>query len=270
MITTGTLAKSIAGAMALAFLAGPAAAGGLKDDPAPSERTLAWAASFAVTNDYVFRGMSQTEKNPALQATLDVTYGILYSGVFVSNIDFGDTLIGNRGVATTELTFIAGVKPVVGPINFDFGVIYYTYPGAHDSSRYGMAELNFFEVKAAASVSPWKGGTLGVAGFYSPDYTGETGDVWTVEGSIAQELPKIGSVGLTFSALVGHQSGDDAAYELSFGADSYTYWNAGVTLGFHDRFSLDLRYWGSDLDTFENVSLFHSGDRFVATAKATF
>lgn len=258
--TMGTLAKGVAGAMAIALLAGPAAAGGLKDEPAPSDRTLAWAASFALTNDYVFRGMSQTEKRGAVQATLDVTYGILYGGAFVSNVDFG----GN--VATAELTFIAGIKPVVGPISFDFGVIYYTYPGANDNG----AEANMFEVKAAASVSPWKGGTLGVAGYYSPDYTGETGDVWTVEGSVAQELGTYMNIAVGFSALVGYQSGDDAAYTATFGEDEYMYWNAGLTLGFHERLSLDLRYWDSDLDSCQNTRLFHCGARFVGTVKATF
>ncbi len=268
MITrTGSVAKSIAGAMALAFLAGPAAAGGLKDDPMPmpSERTLAWAASFAVTSDYVFRGMSQTEGNPAAQATLDVTYGILYGGAFLSNIDFGDTP-GGHDIATAELTFIAGVKPVVGPVSFDFGVIYYTYPSARD----GAAELNFFELKAAASVAPWKGGTLGVIGYWSPDYTGETGDVWTVEGTIAQELPKIGTITPTFSALIGYQWGDDAAYAFAFGTDEYAYWNAGVTFAFSDHISLDLRYWDSDLDFCQVGSLFACDERFVGTAKVTF
>jgi uncharacterized protein (TIGR02001 family) len=266
MITrTGTLAKSIAGAMALAFLAGPASAGGLKDDPAPAGRMLQWAGSFAVTNDYIFRGMSQTSTNPAAQATLDLTYGILYGGVFLSNVDFGETGAG-RNVAVAELTFTAGIKPVLGPINFDFGVIYNTYPRAHDSG----AELNFFEAKAGASVAPWKGGSLGVTGYYSPDYTGETGTVWTVEGTISQELPKLGSITPTVSALIGHQWGDDASYRAAFFTDNYTYWNAGVTFAFTDNFSLDLRYWDSNLDFCAVGKLFSCDERFVATAKATF
>lgn len=271
MITrTGTLVKSIAGAMALALLAGQAAAGGLKDDPAPADRMLAWSASFALTNDYVYRGMSQTAKDPAVQATLEATYGILYGNVFASTLDFGDTPIGGRNVATTELTFGAGIRPVLGPVSFDIGVIYYTYPGAHDSASNGLTELNFFEVRAGASVSPWKGGTIGVIGYWSPDYTGETGDVWTFEGTFAQELPKIRDIGVTFSALYGYQSGDDSTYAFAFGNDHYSYWNAGVTLGFHERFSLDLRYWDSDLDFCQDTKLLHCGARFVATAKATF
>jgi len=263
MITrTGTVAKSIAGAMALAFLAGPAAAGGLKDDPAPGGRMLAWSASFALTNDYVFRGITQSAERPAVQATLDVTYGMLYAGAFVSNVDFG----GNLAVA--ELTFIAGVKPVVGPVSFDFGVIYYTYPGANDASN---AELDFVELKAAASVAPWKGGTVGVAAFWTPEHTGETGDVWTLEGTIAQELPSIHGIGVSFSALVGYQHGNDISYFNALGTDDYMYWNAGLTFAFHERLSVDLRYWDSDLDVCQSIGKVGACDaRFVATAKATF
>ena len=50
----------------------------------------------------------------------------------------------------------------------------------------------------------------------------------------------------TFSALVGYQVGDDTAYRTRItggGDDNYLYWNAGVTFGFLEKWSLDLRYW---------------------------
>ncbi len=261
MSTTGTLAKSIAGAMALAFLAGPAAAGGLKDEPAPGGRMLAWSASFAVTNDYVFRGFSQNSGNAAAQGTFEVTYGLLYANVFASNVDFGDPPSANY-----ELTFAAGIKPVLGPITFDLGVIYYTYPRAKDSG----AELDFFEVKAGASFSPWKDGTLGGTVYYSPEYTGEIGDVWTFEGTIAQGFTKMGPFTPTFSATLGYVSGENNAFN---GGDDYLYWNAGVTLAFHERFSLDLRYWDTDLSSgfCKTPGDLNACDaRFAATAKVTF
>lgn len=256
------LVKGIAGAVAISLLAGPAIAGGLKDGPTMTpERAFAWSANFAVTSDYIYRGMSQTRERPTVQAGLDLTYGILYAGVWASGLDFGPH------TATVEADLVAGIKPVLGPVSFDFGVIYYTYPGAHDSA----AELNFFEVKAGASITPWKGGTLGVTGFYSPDYTGETGEVFTLEGSIAQELPKIHSITPTFSALIGAQWGDDAAYRAAFGGeDSYLYWNAGVTFAFHDRFSIDVRYWDTNLDFCTAGRLFSCDERVVATAKVTY
>lgn len=265
------LAKSAVGALALSLLAGPAIAQGLKDGPPmTAERALAWSGSFAVTNDYVFRGFSQSAERGAVQGTLEVTYGILYANAFLSNIDFGETGAG-RKIASNELTFAAGIKPVFGPITFDFGVIYYTYPNARDTG----AELNFVELKAGGSFSPWKGGTLGLTGYYSPEYTGKTGDVWTVEGSIAHELPKIGIVTPTVSALIGYQAGDSLAYAavVADGDDNYMYWNAGVTLGFHERFSIDLRYWGtSNSDGFCDAlgRVLNCGDRFSATAKVTF
>ena len=259
------LAKSVVGALAISLLAGPAIAQGHQHGSAPEGR-FAWTASFAVTSDYVFRGMSQTAERPAAQAMLDLTYGIFYSGVFLSNLDFGENGAG-RDIAPAELTFMAGIKPVVGPITFDFGVIYYTYPKALDP----MMELNYFEMKAGASMSPWKGGMVGVTGYYSPEYTFATGAVFTLEGSVAHELPRFGPVTPTLSALVGAQWGDDAAYIAAFGgADSYVYWNAGVSLAFNERFSLDLRYWDSDLDFCTVGKVFACDERFVATAKVTF
>lgn len=259
---TGTWAKSIAGAIALAVLAGPAAAGSLKDEPmAPEGRMFAWSASFAATSDYVFRGFTQNSGNPAAQGTFEVTYGSLYANVFASNVDFGDPPNANY-----ELTFAAGIKPTLGPISFDLGVIYYTYPGSHDSG----AELNFFEAKVGASVSPWKDGTLGGTVYYSPEYTGEIGDVWTFEGTIAQAFPAYGPFTPTFSATLGYVSGEQDVFD---GDDSYLYWNAGVTLAFHERFSLDLRYWDTDMS---NGYCKTPGDlnacdaRFSATAKVTF
>ncbi len=49
--------------------------------------------------------------------------------------------------------------------------------------------------------------------FYSPDYQLETDSVWTIETSFAQVLPKVSIFTPTFSALVGYQAGDDAAYK---------------------------------------------------------
>ena len=46
--------------------------------------------------------------------------------------------------------------------------------------------------------------------------------------------------------------------------------NAGVSLAFHERFSLDLRYWDTDLDFCTVGKVFACDERFVATAKVTF
>lgn len=264
-----SLAKAASGALAISLLAGPAMAQGLKDGPAmPPERAFAWSASFAVGTDYVFRGFSQTAERAAVQGSFEATYGILYGNVFLSNLDFGD--LGTRDIATAELTFGAGIRPTLGPIAFDLGVIYYTYPRALDPG----AELNFVELRAGGSITPWKDASAGLTFFWSPEYTGKTGDVWTVEGTLSQTLPKMGIFTPTISGQLGYQWGGNADYELLVGeGGDYLYYNAGVTLAFHERFSIDLRYWGTDnggtfCDQFGRV--LNCGDRFVGTAKVTF
>ncbi|MEO8651459.1 MAG: TorF family putative porin [Hyphomicrobiaceae bacterium] len=264
------LAKSVVGALAISLLAGPAMAQGLKDGPMTPARALEWTANVGVTSDYVFRGFSQSAEKPAVQGGIDVTYGLFYTGVWASGIDFGENGAG-RNIATTEVDLIAGIKPKWGPLSFDFGVIYYIYPSARDPG----AELNYVEVKAGVSYEPWKGATTGSTVFYSPEYTGKTGDVWTFESSFSQELPKFGPVTPTFSALLGYQTGNSAAFSSVFadGDDNYYYWNAGVSFAFHERFSIDVRYWGtSNSDSFCDAfgKVLNCGDRVVATAKVTF
>ena len=131
------------------------------------------------------------------------------------------------------------------------------------------------ELKAGAGVDLWKDGTLGVTGFYSPDYQYETGTVWTLEVGFTQAFQAYWGVTPTVSALFGHQWGNDNAYaaRIANGDDNYSYWNAGVTLGFLEKWSLDLRYWDTDLGGntgFCSGDYFQCNERFVATLKFTY
>ncbi len=273
----GSIKSGIA-AIALCVFSMPAIAGGsLKDGGAEEpKRDLQLSANFAVTSDYVFRGFSQSREHPAVQAGVDATYKWLYAGLWASRIDFGQ--IGNKDVAHAEVDYYAGVKPVLGPVTFDIGVIYYTYPNAFDPG----AELDYVEIKVGASGSPWKDATVGVTGFYSPEYTGNTGEVFTIEGTFSQAFAAIRGVTPSWSSTLGYQSGDTLAYQAVFGngSDDYLYWNSGLTLGFGDNFSLDFRYWDTDVknnnavngfaDGFCSAKLFGCDERFVATAKVTY
>ncbi len=124
--------------------------------------------------------------------------------------------------------------------------------------------------------------TAGLTVFYSPEYTGKTGEVWTVEGSLSVALPKIGAASPGFSALVGYQAGDQAGWQALFanGDSSYVYWNAGVSLGFmDDKLSLDFRYWDTNVSDTNTVlattnfctgQVFRCNERFVFSATLGF
>src|SRR5262249_21142369 len=140
--------------------------------------------------------------------------------------------------ATAEIDIYAGFKTKTDRINWDFGVIYYAYPGEPSNSQSGFGD--YVELKVNASVDVWKGGTLSGTVFYSPDYLGFADAVATYEVSLAQALPRVGMFSPTVSATYGYSD------FLDHSDASYSYWNVGVSLGFLEKWSVDLRYHDTD------------------------
>lgn len=252
--------------LAAALFAATASAnadGSLKDAPAPDMgRQLSFSANIGVTSDYIFRGFSQRQHDPALQGGVDVGYGIFYAGVWGSGVDFiaGDGG-PNSGDAHIEVDYYAGIKPVWGPVTFDFGAIYYSYPGAE---KLGGEDLDYFEVKAGASTTFNKFGLIGTV-YYSPEYTGGLGEAVTLEGGASYELPQIAGMTPSISALIGTTLfSDDSSLD-------YMYWNAGLGLAVTSNLALDFRYWGTDNEGFCDAAAIGNlcDDRFVASAKFT-
>ncbi|HEX2336173.1 MAG TPA: TorF family putative porin [Hyphomicrobiaceae bacterium] len=287
------LAAPSAVAFALAFLAGSAQADGMRRGsvkdapPPPPQERCKLSANIGLATEDVFRGVSQTQEGPAVQGGFDATCGMFYAGVWASNLDWG----ANEGsnIANIEMDWYGGIKFNTGRIAWDVGVIYYTYPNGADIgvSSTGTfpvgAEFNYVELKVGASAEIWKDGTLGVTGFFSPDYQYETGNVWTVEAAFTQNLRKFMFIGREWSpsvsALIGYQAAtgggaDKARYinNVTLDDDHYLYWNAGLTLGFLEKWSLDLRYWDTNIDRADDCKgpLFACDERFVATLKFTY
>jgi uncharacterized protein (TIGR02001 family) len=248
----GTLKLTILSAALIGGLALPAQA---------EEFSLGGTATF--TTDYVFRGTSQTNQNPAVQASIDASYGIFYAGMWGSNVDFGGSGTGQE-LATVEIDYYAGIAPTWKGISFDIGGLYYTYPGAFDPGT----EFDYFELKTGASYTFGESFTVGVTNYWSPDFFGETGTGNAIEGSAEYVF---GSQLFNFftpsvSALLGYQDVDDLG--------DYTYWNAGLTLGFMDNWSADIRYWDTDFSEAGCVG-FNGGAnncdaRVVGTISASF
>src|SRR5262245_28586757 len=252
--------------------------------PAPEARRCTLSANVGITSDYIFRGFSQTAEGPAVQGGFDATCGIFYAGAWASTLDFaggqggtldviGASLVNGRPFdASIEIDLYTGIKPKTGPITWDLGFIYYSYPNATTP----FLDLNYYEFKLGASAEIWKDGTLSVTVFYSPDYQLESGRTWTIETGFVQAFPKFGVVTPSVSALLGYQTNQGTdSYRFSFGNghDQYFYWNAGLILGFLEKWSLDLRYWDTDISNagrFCDLDTFQCDARFVATLRFTY
>jgi uncharacterized protein (TIGR02001 family) len=197
----------------------------------------AFSANVALTSDYVFRGVSLTGGDPAIQGGFDYTQGIFYAGAWGSSLTSG-----------MELDLYAGVTPTVGAVNLDFGVVGYFYPGADDDG----AEFDYFEVSAAANTDLSEQFNVGANVFYSPENYGETGSALYYEANATFTA----SDALNFSAAIGQQQIDDVdgpggGADLD---DDYTTWNAGGTFAAHG-FEVDLRYHQADIDATDPIAL---------------
>ena len=227
-----------------ATVAASAIAFGASAEEAPSGPKFSF--NFGVANDYVFRGVSQTDKGLQGFGGLDVTYGAVYAGVWTSNVDFspfGDTK------TSQEVDVYGGWRPSAGGFNFDVGAIYYGYINTPSAP---FADVPYWEFygKGTRAFGPV---TLGASLYYSPNFTGETGDAWYYEGNAAYTIDK-----LTFSGAFGHQDIEKVP--------GYNTWNLGATYGFTPNISLDVRYHDTDEHGFGKVY----GSKGVATLKFTF
>lgn len=215
-------------ALGVALIAGAAL-------PAQADNTLSLGGTATVTTDYVFRGISQSSGNPAVQASLDAAYGIFYAGIWGSSVDFGGGPNG-QAIAPVEVDYYAGITPEWKGINFDIAGLYYTYPGAYDPA----GNFNYFELKTGASYTFGEAFTFGIANYWTPDYSGEIGDgdALDLSGEYAFSGKLFNFFSPSISGLVGWQWTEVV---------DFTYWNAGLTLGFMDNWSADIRYWDTDL-----------------------
>lgn len=202
------------------------------------------AVSFNVgaTSDYIFRGVSQTLEDPAVQGGVDVSSGIFYAGAWASNVDFGNG-------TDAEYDLYVGVKPTLGAATFDFAALRYGYMGSPSGSK-----QDYWEFKGAVSV-PAGPATLGAAVYYSPDFFGGTDEAvyYEVNGAVAIPNTKI-----SLSAALGRQ---DVSY-----AGDYTTWNVGAGYAITDNIGVDVRYHDTDEHAFGKIY----DSRVVASIKATF
>jgi len=132
------LVRDAAIAASLVLLAGAAPALAQDADAGESAKSpITVSGSATLASDYRFRGVSQTDKEMAIQGGLTITHDSgLYVGAWGSNLSGWGTF----GGANMELDLIAGVKTDLGEnATLDAGLVWYMYPGGADDTDF--AEL---------------------------------------------------------------------------------------------------------------------------------
>ena len=244
-ITTKTaLVAAVAGLSPFAAFA--------EESSSPLPGTL--TGNIALTNDYIFRGVTQTDHDAAVQGGLDWDTGMgFHFGTWASSLNFQD---GNQ--ATTEVDLYGGYGGKIDNFSYDVGLTYYWYPGAAKALSY-----NYWEAYGKAG---YDFGVASLTGFvaYTPSNTITNLDATYVQATVA--IPVIPELAL--SGAVG--------YYFLQGLKDPTDWNFGATLHVYNWFDVDARYYDTDVSS--NCPLTISPTvthqlcdaRFVVAIKRTF
>ena len=163
-------------------------------------------ANIALATDYVFRGFSQTDQEPAISGGFDYDFDSgFFLGVWGSNVNFGDN-------ASAEIDLYGGYGlKISDKVAVDFSYVYYLYPGEQDA-------LNYSEFQSSLSVG---GFSLGLV--YSPDYFGSDADAMVFNGDYSVSLAQ--NWGLDFH--LGYTTVDEDDF---FGVGDDNYLDYSVTL----------------------------------------
>ncbi|MBM4220009.1 MAG: hypothetical protein FJ171_10365 [Gammaproteobacteria bacterium] len=173
----------------------------------------AFNANIGVVSQYVFRGLAQTNENPALQGGFDYAHGGgFYAGTWLSNVSWVADVFPDAS-ASLEADIYAGFRKTFEPagITGDIGYLRYQYPGSFPVLPLGSVEPHSDEAYASLG---WK--------WLALKYSHSLGDLFGVEDSagsgyvdLTVTVPLPASLSLVLHAGQQYYAGASAAARLA-------------------------------------------------------
>jgi hypothetical protein len=269
---------TVAAIAAFVFAAGAASAADLpvKAKPIAAPEPPAWDVAFgsAVTNNYMFRGITQSANRASGAVYFEPRYNInkdwqLYAGIGAESISFP-----NRAAA--EVDFYAGVRPTFDKLSFDFGYWYYGYPGGQCFNNATVAtptclpslpngniakkDASFYEVYAKVNYAVTDAFGVGAYVYYSPNVLNTGADGVFFGGTAKYTFAALANgIQPYISGEVGHWNlgTSDGFYACLAGClkngpqginyKDYSTWNVGFGWTWK-VFTVDLRYVDTTLN----------------------
>lgn len=196
----------------------------------------------AATSEYMFRGISQTDDHPALQAGAGYSFSNgFYVGAWASNVDFGESTDAEVD------TFIGWNGDLTDSVNLDVQLVRYNYIGEPDGADYAYNEL-IGKVSFAENYSA----TLG----YTNDFLNtDTDSVYVaVGGSWAVGNDFNVTAGLGYTTVDNALSTEDGYMDYSVGVNR-DFGPVNIALGYVGTDSSGEALFGDD----------NAEDKFVLT-----
>jgi len=185
----------------------------------------AFTGNVGVFSNYIFRGVTQTSENAAVQGGFDYAHASgLYAGVWGSNVSWLSDSGAYRDTSL-ELDLYGGYKGSFGgDFGYDVGAIYYYYPGKKNP---GFISANTTEVYGALS---WKWLSAKLS-YSTTNYFGYTDSKGSYYLDVSANVP-IGASGVTVLAHVGQLMVDGKTTTPGVSNDDlygYTDWKIGAS-----------------------------------------
>lgn len=216
---TRTLPFAVAAALLLAL---PVV--GHAQDADEEESRFSWNA--ALTSDYVFRGVSQTDEGVAIQGGLDFDLGGgFYVGAWGSNVDYG-----SFGPEIEIDTYVGWNHDLSDDWNLDLMVNRYNYLGEED----GFGDGDYVEFFGAIAYGEMLTFTVG----YTNDVYNLSEDGWYYGAAGSWEI----GGGFSLGAGVGLSTFDE-----NTGVEDYTDYNLSISRDFGPM-NAALGWYGTDSD----------------------
>ena len=200
-----------------------------------------------LTTEYIYRGQSKSDRNPALQAGIDYEHDSgFFGGAWASTVD----LPNPTGRRDAELNVYAGYHfESESPVSASVSLVHYTYPG-----QTGVVDYDYTE---AIIVAAWKE-RYSVEFGYTDDLYGF--DVPGRHAELRGDWPWIG--GWVVSAGAGYNDIEETT------TSSYWYWDLGASARF-SRLTVDLRWYDNEKPRGRFYWL-SAGSRVVVSLSAAF
>ena len=191
------------------------------------------SANVGMYSNYVFRGISQTGGDPAVQGGLDYTHSSgLYLGTWGSNVGWIEDYQGYKS-GNVEIDVYGGYRGSFGStgLTYDLGAIQYIYPG----KRGGAVDADTTEIYAGLG---WKWFTAKYSYYVSNEVFGFANADGSDYFDISASVP-IAETGLTAGAhwgtfkfkKNGAQDYDDWKISLAYDMGKLSPVTSGVTVG---------------------------------------
>jgi len=157
------------------------------------------------TTDYIFRGISQSQHDPALSGGVDYSHASgLYAGAWLSTQKWVETA-PTKTNSDFELDLYGGYRGNVGDLGYDVGLIRYSYDGdqalgavtPNTTEAYVGASWKFLSLKYSHTISKYFVGWTGAgnpstrgSGYIELNATHDLGDGWGLLGHVGHQKVK--------------------------------------------------------------------------------